>query len=493
MVAYGKTGFDSDKYIKMQKEEILQRKKMFGKRLYLEVGGKLFDDFHAARVLPGFDPNIQIKLLQSFKDDLEVVFCISATQIEKSKVREDTGMTYDMEVLRLIEALQDEKIYINSVVITLFSNQTSAIKFGDKLKALGMKVYFHSPTKGYPTNVDEIVSDDGYGKNPYIEVSRDIVVVTAPGPGSGKLGTCLSQLYHEHKKGKKSGYAKFEKFPVWNLPLKHPVNVAYEAATADLKDVNMVDSYHFAEYGKMTVNYNRDIECFPVVRDILTKIMERSPYKSPTDMGINTIVDAITNEDVVVEAAKQEIIRRYYKAKCECKKGNVAEFVPERIKLLMNELKISTSERPCVLPALAKSDKTGLPSIAIELADGTIITGRKTDILSASASCFLNAIKHLAGIDDKIKLIAPSYLEPIKEMKHAVLKRPESLLSIRDVLFVLAISSRDNEFVKIALSKVEALTGCEVHSTQFLERSNEDVFRRLSMNVTCEPVAIKQV
>lgn len=487
MTIIGKTGFDSQKYIKMQREEILKRKEKCNGRLYLEVGGKLFDDYHASRVLPGFDPNIQLKLLQSFKDDLEVLFCISAEQIQKNKIREDTNMSYDMEVLRLIKELRKKKIIINSVVITLYNGQPLADKFAERLKAIGEKVYIHTPTKGYPTNVDVIVSSEGYGKNPYIEVTKDIVVVTAPGPGSGKLGTCLSQMYHEYTMGKKPLYSKFEKFPVWNLPLKHPINLAYEAATADLKDVNMVDSYHFSAYGIVTVNYNRDLECFPVVRDILTKIMGRSPYNSPTDMGVNTIVSAITDDALVSESAKQEIIRRYYKAKCELKKGNCQEYVPQRIKLIMNELKISCHDRPCVLPALQKMDKSGKPAVAMELKNGEIITGRQTDILTASASVVLNAIKLLAGIDDKIKLLTPSFLEPITKLKKETLKMDSTLLSVKDVLFALSISSRDNEFSRIALEKIRDIEGSEVHSTKMLERSNEEIFRNLKINVTCEP------
>ena len=488
MTICGKVGFDSAKYIKMQKSEILNRQMKAGERLYLEVGGKLFDDYHASRVLPGFDPNIQIKLLQSFKDDLEVIFCISSEQIEKNKIREDTNMSYDMEVLRLIDELKNKKIAVNSVVITLFTGQPGAMKFAEKLKMKGMKVYIHTPTKGYPTNVDVIVSEVGYGKNPYVAVTKPIVVVTAPGPGSGKLATCLSQLYHEFMMGKKSSYAKFEKFPVWNLPLKHPVNMAYEAATADLKDVNMVDPYHFAAYGEVTVNYNRDIECFPVVKDILTKIMGRSPYASPTDMGINAIVSAITNEALVSDAARQEIIRRYYRAKCEYKKGNVPEYVPERIKLIMNELKIKSVDRAPVLAALKKMDMSGKPAVAIELKDGTIITGRQTEILSASASAVLNSIKYLARIDDNIKLLMPNFLEPIKALKKNTLKMRSTLLSVKDVLMALAISARDSEFAKIALEKVDDLYGLELHSTKMLERSNEEIFRNWRMNVTCEAV-----
>lgn len=481
-----KIGFDNEKYLDLQSKRIKERINELGGKLYMEFGGKIFDDLHASRVLPGYDPNIKIKLLQKLKDDMEIIFCINANDIEKNKIRADFGITYDMEVLRLMDALRKIGLSINSVVITLFNGQPAAINFANKLKHHDEKVYFHEYTKGYPTDIDTIVSDEGYGKNPYIETTKPLVVVTAPGPGSGKLATCLSQLYHEYKKGEKVGYAKYETFPVWNLPLKHPVNIAYEAATADLKDINMLDSYHLEAYGKITVNYNRDLEVFPVVKEILRKITGKDLYKSPTDMGVNMVGFCITNDEVVKEASRQEIIRRYYRSIVEYKKGLTSFETAERIKLLMNEIGATTLDRKCVKPALEKEKKSGSPSMAIQLNDGKIITGRNTDLLSASASTILNALKYLANIDDGLKLISPNILEPIVTLKKDILGVQESLLSLKDVLIAVSICARDNEIVKFALDKIIELRGCEAHSTHILNPSNEDTLRRLKINITCE-------
>ncbi len=481
-----KIGFDSEKYLKLQSEKIKERIAKFGGKLYMEFGGKLFDDFHASRVLPGYNPNNKIKLLESLKDDAEIIFCISASDIEKNKIRADFGITYDMEVLRLIDSLRKIGLKINSVVITLFTGQPAAIKFKNKLERHNEKVYLHLPTKGYPTDVETIVSDEGYGKNPYIETTRPLIVVAAPGPGSGKLGTCLSQLYHEFKRGNKVGYAKFETFPVWNLPLKHPVNIAYEAATSDLKDVNMLDSYHLEAHGEVTVNYNRDLDVFPVLKEILKKITGEYIYLSPTDMGVNMIGYCITDDDVCKEASKQEIIRRFFRQRADYKRGRSSQDSVERIQLLMNELNISPSDRACVQPAIDKEKATHCPSVSIELKDGRMIVGRNTEILTASASALLNAIKVLANIDDKLKIISPTILLPILEMKEKLMDREKGNLTLKDVLIALAISAKDNDIIKNAYEKISLLKGCEAHSTHLLHQSNEETFRQLKINITCE-------
>ena len=412
-----KAGFDNEKYLTLQSEKIQERIRNFGGKLYLEFGGKLFDDFHASRVLPGFQPDSKIRMLNTMKDDAEIVIVINASDIEKNKVRGDLGITYDMDVLRLIDAFRDYGLYVGSVVLTQFAEQPAAIAYQKKLETLGVKVYRHYPIPGYPANIQFIVSDDGYGKNEYIETTRSLVVVTAPGPGSGKMATCLSQLYHEYKRGVKAGYAKYETFPIWNLPLKHPVNLAYEAATADLNDVNMIDPFHLEAYGEQTVNYNRDVEVFPVLNAMFEKIMGESPYKSPTDMGVNMAGNAIVDNETVEKASRQEILRRYYAALCDRRKGNAGDGPVHKIELLMEKAGISVGNRPVVAAANIRDEETGGPAAAMQMEDGTIITGKTSPLLGASSAMILDALKYLAGIDDSIKLISPSVIEPIMELK----------------------------------------------------------------------------
>lgn len=482
-------GFDNQLYVAKQTEKILERIKIFNNKLYLEFGGKLFDDLHAARVLPGFDPNVKIKLLQNLKDKLEVIFCISATDIERNKMRADFGITYDMDLLRLIENLRAIGIYVSSVVITQFSEQHAAILFKNKLECRGEKVFVHRYTKGYPNDVNLIVSDIGYGANPYIETTRPLVVVTAPGPGSGKLATCLSQLYHEYKRGNPAGYAKYESFPVWNLPLKHPVNVAYEAATADIRDFNMIDSFHLETYGVSTVNYNRDIEVFPVVKNILTRILGKdvAVYKSPTDMGVNMIGYAITDHELVERAAIQEIIRRYYKAYCDFKQGRVDLETAHRVEVLMNNIGAKPQDRTVVNPALEKSKSSKTPAVALELPDGKIITGRDRDVMTASAAVIINALKHLAGIDDQIKLISPIVLGPIIKLKAINLKASTPALTLEEALIALSITAVTNPTVEYLLTKIPKLEKSEAHSTVMLDESEVQVYRKLGINITCTP------
>jgi len=477
--------FDSEKYLNIQCEQIKERMKSFNNKLYMEFGGKLFDDFHASRVLPGFDPNVQIKVLDKFKKDCEIVFVINANDIEKNKIRADFGITYDMEVLRLIDIFRNHGLLVSGIVITLFNSQPAAIAFKNKLENLGEKVYCHYFTKGYPTDIETVVSEEGYGKNEYVKTSKPLVVVTAPGPGSGKLATCLSQLYHEYKRGITAGYAKFEKFPVWNLPLKHPVNIAYESSTADLKDVNLIDSYHFDAYGKIAVSYNRDLEAFPVVRNILRKITGKDIYKSPTDMGINSIAECIYDDELARESAKQEIIRRYYRARTDIKKGINQKYCEERIKLLMNELGLTPYDRKCVKPAEDKEKSSGLPSVAIELHDGRIVVGRTTKIMTATASVVLNALKTILSIEDKFELISPQVLEPIIDLKKNILNAENGVLSLKDILIALSISAGYNPIAKEAYNNIDKLCGCQAHSTHILSPTNEDTIRRLKLNMTC--------
>lgn len=482
-------GFDNQIYMKKQTEKILERIEMFNNKLYLEFGGKLFDDLHAARVLPGFDPNVKTKLLQNLKDKLEIIFCISATDIERNKMRADFGITYDMDLLRLVDNLRAIGIYVSSIVITQFAEQHAAMLFKNKLECRGEKVYIHRYTKGYPNDVNLIVSDLGYGANPYIETTRPLVVVTAPGPGSGKLATCLSQLYHEYKRGNHAGYAKYESFPVWNLPLKHPVNVAYEAATADLKDFNMIDSFHLDAYGESTVNYNRDIEVFPVVKNILTRILgeNASVYQSPTDMGVNMIGYAITNQDIVKKAAIQEIIRRYYKTYCDFKQGRTELEAAHRVEILMNNIGAKPIDRKVVTPALEKSKIEDCPAVAIELTDGKVITGRDKDVMTASAAVIINALKYLAGIDDQIKLISPIVIGPILKLKAVNLKSKSPALTIEEALIALSITAVTNPTVEYLLTKISNLEKSEAHSTVMLDESELQVFRKLGVNITCTP------
>lgn len=482
-----KKGFDNELYVKFQTEAIKERIKMFDDKLYLEFGGKLLDDYHAKRVLPGFELNSKIRLLEELKDQTEIIFCINAKDIERKKVRADYGISYDMEVIRLIKIFKNLHIDVNSVVITLYKGQPSANNFKSKLESLGIKTYIHTPTKGYPTDIDLIVSEEGYGANPYIETTKPLVVVTAPGPCSGKLATCLSQLYHEHKKGIKAGYAKFETFPVWSLPLKHPVNVAYEAATADLKDVNMIDSFHLEAYKISAVNYNRDLEIFPVLRDILNKITGSETYKSPTDMGVNSISKCIVNDEIIQEAAKKEIIRRYYKSLVDAKLNSTDEEIPKRIKLLMNELNITSKNLKVIDVALKKEQKSKTKAIALELESGEIITGRQTKLLTPAGSLVLNCIKYLTDIPDEIDLLSPSVLKPIIKLKKESLNN-NAILNLNDVLIALSICSATNPIVEKAIKNLKKLNNCDAHATYIVEKSDLDAIRSLLINLTCEPI-----
>ncbi len=476
--------FDAEKYLKIQKNKIGQRIKMFDK-LYLEFGGKLIDDQHAARTLPGFCPDLKIRLLQEFKDDAEVILCINANAIEKSKIRADRMISYETEVLRLIEFLRGKGIYVSSVVITLYDGQKKAKDFANRLSDYKVKTYFHTFTKGYPTDVDTIVSEEGYGANPFIKTTRPLVIVSAPGPCSGKLATSLSQLYHESKHGINAGYAKFETFPVWSLPLKHPVNVAYEAATADLGDVNMIDHFHLDKYGTKAVNYNRDLETFPVLKEILTRITGKTIYYSPTDMGVNVIGECITDDKAVQRAAEEEIIRRYYRALVDLKKGAVTPEVPERIKLLMNELGISEKDRTVTEKANEKRIASGnLPSACLMLGKKYIV-GRKTGYLSPISSTILNTLKIASKIPDEVDLIAPTVLEPILEIKNKTSNFKESYLRLGEVLIALSICSTTNPVVKKVLEKLDKLNGAELHSTHMIVDEEMIILNNLGINATC--------
>lgn len=487
-----KIGFDHEKYLEEQSKYILERVNNFDK-LYLEFGGKLLFDLHAKRVLPGFDENAKIKLLHKLKEKVEIIICVYAGDIERNKIRGDFGITYDVDVLRLIDDLRSYDLEVNSVVITRYSGQPSATVFMNKLQRRGIKVYTHESTKGYPTDVDTIVSDEGYGKNPYIETSKPIVVVTAPGPGSGKLATCLSQLYHENKRGNVAGYSKFETFPVWNVPLKHPLNIAYEAATVDLKDVNMIDSFHMDAYNKLAVNYNRDIETFPVLKRIIEKITgKESIYQSPTDMGVNRVGYGIVDDEVVKEASRQEIIRRYFKTGCEYKKGYVDKETLERSKLIMEELKLKESDRKVVLPAREhsqklKQDKNEIcPVVTLELEDGSIMHGRTSEVLDATAAVILNAIKHLANISDDIHLLSPVILEPIRTLKEKNFGVKNTALNCEEVLIALSICAATNPMAQVALEKLPMLKGCQAHSTTIISGHDEQTFRKIGIDVTCD-------
>ena len=480
-------GFDNDLYSRIQSEHIMERIAKFGK-LYLEFGGKLFDDYHASRVLPGFKPDSKITMLKQLRDQTEIVIAINADDIEKNKVRGDLGITYDMDLLRLVDAFTGYGLYVGSVVLTQFNNQPSAVAYEKKLKALGLRTYRHYPIEGYPSNLPLIVSDEGYGRNEYIETSRPLVVVTAPGPGSGKMATCLSQLYHEQKRGIKAGYAKFETFPIWNLPLKHPVNLAYEAATADLRDVNMIDPWHLEAYGKTAVNYNRDVEVFPVLKAIFERIFGASPYQSPTDMGVNMIGSCITDDEVCRRAALQEIIRRYYDALCERRKGNAGEEPIRKIELLMKKAGISVADRPVVAAANVRASETGGPAAAMQLPDGTVITGKTSPLLGASSAMILNALKYLAGIDDSVKLIAPEVIEPIMELKVRYLGNHNPLLHIDEILIALALAANENESARHAYAMLPELRGLEVHSSVILSQVDVGVFKKLGVHLTCEPI-----
>lgn len=474
-------GFDNDKYVKIQSEKIKERFKLFDK-LYLEIGGKLFDDYHAARVLPGFQKDAKIKMFEELKNDLEIIFCINANDIEKNKIRAEFGITYDVEVMRLIDNLRNLGFTINSVVITLYNNQQSVDNFIKKLKRHNIKTYIHTFTKGYPTDVDTIVSDIGYGKNPYIETEKKLVLVNAPGPGSGKLATCLSQLYHEHKRGINAGYAKFETFPVWNLPLKHPVNMAYEAATADLKDVNMIDSFHLEKYNIQAINYNRDLEMFPVLKAILGKITDYEIYNSPTDMGVNMVGNCIINDEVVRLASKKEIVRRYFNEMTNYKKGLVDIDVPEKIKLLMNELGIDEKIFKTVEIARKKSKEKKSQVVAI-CVNNIILTGKESKLLSAPSALVLNAIKKLSHIPDNIDLLSPAILTPILELK----PNKKSPLDLQEVLIALSICSVTNPTVKQALSHLKDLQNCEAHASYMVTNGDLKALKNLKVELTCDP------
>ncbi len=482
-----KIGFDNDKYIALQSQNIRDRIDMFGGKLYMEFGGKLFDDFHASRVLPGFKPDSKVKMLLELKDEAEIVIVINADAIEKNKRRGDLGITYDLDTLRLIDAFRGIGLYVGSVVITCFTGQPLAINFEKRLKALGIKVYRHYPIKDYPSDIPLIVSDEGFGKNDYIKTSRHLVVITAPGPGSGKMATCLSQLYQDHKRGIKAGYAKFETFPIWNIPLKHPVNVAYEAATADLSDVNMIDPFHLEAYGETTVNYNRDVEIFPVLNAIMERILGESPYKSPTDMGVNMAGYAISDDKSVSDAAKQEIIRRYYQASCNVRQGLGEKSEVTKIELLMNQLGISIKDRPVAKAALEKAALTDGPAAAIQLDNGKIITGRTSSLLGASSAMLLNVLKELGGIPDDVLLLSPTVIEPIQNMKTSVLGNHNPRLHIDEILIALSICASTDNTAKIALDQIDKLKGLEVHSSVILSRIDEQTFKKLGVNLTCEP------
>lgn len=478
--------FDNNEYLKLQSKHILERIGQFDNKLYLEFGGKLFDDHHASRVLPGFQPDSKLKMLLELKKEVEIVIAVCANDIEKNKIRSDVGITYDIEVLRLIDAYRGTGLYVKSVVITQYAHQTSADVFKNHLENLGVKVFLHFPIAGYPNNIPLIVSDEGYGRNEYINTSRPLIVVTAPGPGSGKMATCLSQLYHEHKHGIKAGYAKFETFPIWNLPLKHPVNLAYEAATADLNDINMIDPFHLEAYGKTTINYNRDVEIFPVLNTMFEKILGTSPYKSPTDMGVNMAGYCIINDDAAKKASNDEIIRRYYKARVDYKKGYTNEDTIKKIEIIMSQANIIPDERSVVKPALAKAEETDAPAVAIELSDGRIVTGKTTSLLGASSAALLNALKTLGNINDEIPLISPNIIEPIQKLKVNSLGNHNPRLHTDEIMIALSISATTNPVSHLALQQLDKLKGCEAHSTVILSQVDANTFRKLAMNLTCE-------
>lgn len=483
-----KIGFDNDKYLRIQSEHIKERIAQFGDKLYLEFGGKLYDDFHASRVLPGFEPDSKLRMLMQLKDDAEIVIVISAEDIEKNKVRSDLGITYDQDVLRLRDVFTNRGLYVSSVVITHFNGQASAVAFRQRLERMGeQKVYYHYLIEGYPTNVALIDSDEGFGKNDYVETTRPLVVVTAPGPGSGKMAVCLSQLYNENKRGVKAGYAKFETFPIWNISLQHPVNVAYEAATADLNDVNMIDHFHLEAYGETTVNYNRDIEIFPVLNAIFEGIYGESPYKSPTDMGVNMAGFCISDDEVCREASRQEIIRRLYAAVCMMANGKDNEQEINKIKLLMQQMKLTTAQRRCTVAA-QKEAEDGTPSAAMELADGTLITAHTSDLLGPSAALLLNATKHLAGIDHKTKLIPQDMIEPIQWVKTSMLHGNNPRLHTDEVLVALAVLSQHDENCRKALEMLPQLKGCQVHATVMLREVDRKTFNKLGCGLTTDPV-----
>lgn len=482
-----KIGFDNEKYLRIQSEHIKERIAHFGNKLYLELGGKLFDDHHASRVLPGFEPDSKLRMLSQLSDKAEIVIVISAKDIEKNKVRNDLGITYDMDVLRLREEFMKRGFLVGSVVITHYNGQSSADAFREKLKRMGITAYYHYTIEGYPNNVALIDSDDGFGKNDYVETSRPLVIVTAPGPGSGKMAVCLSQLYNENKRGIEAGYAKFETFPVWNLPLKHPVNIAYEAATADLNDVNMIDPFHLEAYGKTAINYNRDIEIFPVLNALFEGIYGENPYKSPTDMGVNMVGFCISDDETCCEASRNEIIRRYFTALDRFAQGETSDSELNKIALLLNQAKIDINYRKTVVAARGRALETGVPCSAIELPDGTIITAKSSQLLGPSAALLLNATKHLAGIDHDVKLIPQNLIKPIQQMKLDWLRGHNPRLHTDEVLVTLAVLSPINEQCRHALEMLPKLQGCQVHSTVMLGEVDHKIFKKLGVGLTCDP------
>lgn len=486
-----KIGFDNEKYLRIQSEHIKERIAHFGNKLYLELGGKLFDDYHASRVLPGFEPDSKLRMLSQLRDQLEIVIVISAKDIEKNKVRNDLGITYDMDVIRLRDEFMKRGFMVGSVVVTHYNRQSSADAFRERLERMGIKSYCHYTIEGYPTNVSLIDSDEGFGKNDYVETTRPLVVITAPGPGSGKMAVCLSQLYNEHKRGIEAGYAKFETFPVWNLPLKHPVNIAYEAATADLNDVNMIDPFHLEAYGETAINYNRDIEIFPVLDALFEGIYGHNPYKSPTDMGVNMVGYCISDNDVCCEDSRQEIIRRYFTALNRFAQAQNSDSEVNKIALLFKQANIDIAYRKTVSAARSRAAMTEVPCSAIELSDGTIITAKSSPLLGPSAALLLNATKHLAGIDHSVKLIPQEFIEPIQQMKLEWLRGRNPRLHTDEVLVTLAVLSRHNEECRRALEQLPQLQGCQVHSTVMLGEVDHKIFKKLGVGLTCDPAQRK--
>ena len=480
-------GFDNQKYLDTQSARIRERIAQFGGKLYLEFGGKLFDDYHAARVLPGFEPDSKIRMLLELRDSVEIVIAINAAAIEQNKVRGDLGITYDEDVLRLIDTFRGKGLYVGSVTITQYAGQPAADAFKRRLEGLGVKVYLHYPIAGYPHNIAHIVSDEGFGRNDYIETDRPLVVVTAPGPGSGKMATCLSQLYHHHKRGVEAGYAKFETFPIWNLPLQHPVNLAYEAATADLNDVNMIDPFHLQAYGETTVNYNRDVEVFPVLAAMFQQITGESPYKSPTDMGVNMAGNCIVDDDVVCAAARQEIIRRYYTALCDRRRGQGSDEIVYKLELLMKQSGAGKEMRPVIAAAEKRAEETGEPAAAIQLPDGSTVTGKTSDLMGASSAALLNALKRLAGIDEDVHLISRQAIEPIQGVKVHHLGSSNPRLHSDEILIALAISAATDPMAAKALSSLDGLRDCEAHSSEILSAADSTIYSRLGLRLTCTP------
>ena len=483
-----KIGFDNDRYLKIQSERIKERISHFGDKLYMEFGGKLFDDFHASRVLPGFEPDSKLKMLMQLRDEMEIIIVVSAIDIEKNKVRNDLGITYDIDVLRLREEFESRGMKVNSVVITHYNGQSSAAAFRARLEKLGIKAYYHYIIEGYPTNVPLIASDEGFGKNDYVETTRPLVVVTAPGPGSGKMAVCLSQLYNESKRGVKAGYAKFETFPIWNLPLKHPVNIAYEAATADLDDVNMIDPFHLEAYGQIAVNYNRDIEIFPVLDALFTQIYGANPYKSPTDMGVNMVGFCISDDDVCREAANNEVIRRYYTGLCNLAEGEDNEAEVNKLSLLLKQANLATEYRRVTVAAKQREASSDEYAAAMELPDGTVITASQSSLLGPSAALLLNALKHMAGIPHPVKLIPADMIEPIQKTKVSYLHGHNPRLHTDEVLVAISMLSLSDENCRRAIDCLPQLKGCQVHCTVMLSEVDRKVFKKLGVGLTCEPV-----